>query len=120
MKNIKKNEKINQNNNSNSISNSYFTTSPISNGLILLGIILFLVYCFYSVVSANPPSESIHEDQIRGSGSFDWVIPISLILIIIGAVFLFINHQFDRLSEFAQEVESGDFEKKVLEELDNE
>ena len=98
---------------------SYFDTSPISKGLILLGIVLLLVDCLYLIVSSNTPSENIHEDQIRGPASFDFIIPISLFLIIVGAVFLFISHQFVKLSDFAQEVESGEFEKKVLKELDN-
>ena len=98
--------------------NSFFDTSPISKGLIILGIIFLLIYYLYFGVSSNTPQDNIHEDQIRGPGLLDWFVPISLLLIIVGAIFLFISHQFVKLSEFAQEVESGEFEKKVLDELD--
>ena len=98
--------------------NSYFDTSPISKGLIILGIVLLLTYYLYFVVSSNTSQNNIHEDQIRGPGLLDWFVPLSLLLIIVGAIFLFISHQFVKLSEFAQEVDSGEFEKKVLEELD--
>ena len=98
--------------------NSYFDTSPISKGLILLGVILLFVYCLYFVVSTNTPQESIHEDQMRGPGSIDFVVPISILFIIVGGIFLFFSRQFVKLSDFAQEVESGEFEKQILEELD--
>ncbi|MFW9878109.1 MAG: hypothetical protein ACFFG0_33935 [Candidatus Thorarchaeota archaeon] len=119
MKVKKKNKRIDGNYNSILKNNSYFDISPISKGVILLGIILLLIYCIYFIVISSSPPENIHEDQIRGEGSFDWIVPISLFLIIIGAIFLFIGHQFVKLSEFAQDVESGEFEKKVLKELGN-
>lgn len=99
--------------------NSFLETSPLSKGLILLGIILLLTYGTYSIVSSNTSSENIHEDQIRGTGTMDWIIPISIIIIFVGIIFSFINHQLVKLSEFAQEIESGEFEEKVLKELDN-
>jgi hypothetical protein len=92
--------------------------SSISKGLIFLGIVLLLTYGLYFGYSSNTPEENIHEDQFRGTGALNWVIPISIIFIFVGAIFLFIDRQMVKLSEFAQEVESGEFEKKVLEELD--
>jgi hypothetical protein len=41
-------------------------------------------------------------------------------IILLGILLLIINTYMVKLSDFAQEVESGEFEKKVLDELDEE
>jgi len=104
---------------------SYFDTGSIAKGLIILGAVFLVMGVLYFIVSTNSPEGSIHEDQIRGGGDIrgtgyiEGLVCISFVLIAIGAIVYFFNRQFTKLSDFAQEVESGEFERKLKEEDDS-
>ncbi|WP_455392608.1 hypothetical protein [[Eubacterium] cellulosolvens] len=101
-------------------SGSYFEVDHIFKGIILLGVILLITFLIFFISSSTVPSESIWEDSFTGSSSpFLWVLPMSLVLILIGGILYFFHLQFSKLARFAEEVESGEFEKKVLKELED-
>jgi len=111
-----KQSKIYKNNDDN-----YLDLGGVGRGFIILGSILLLIYMVFILISANPAEGSIWDDAYTGDvDAISSALPISIILIAIGVIFYFFHYQFVQLSDFATEVESGEFEKKVLKELDME
>ena len=100
---------------------SYFNLEHIVLSFMLLGAVLLITFILFLISSTTVPGESIWDDAFVGQrGTFIWVLPLSLVLILVGGILYFFNRQFSKLSEFAAEVESGEFEKRVLKELDDE
>jgi hypothetical protein len=98
-----------------------YNFASINKGLILLGIILLITYIIFIISGATVSDQSIWEDSFSGSTTpLSWVLPIGLLLIVIPLILYFFHIQFVELSEFAEEVESGEFEKKILKELEEE
>ena len=94
--------------------------NSVGKGLIILGSILLLTYILFFAFSTNTPQENISEDEYRGPDIILCAIPISILLIGLGALFFIITQPLVKLSEFVDEVESGRFEEKVLKELEKE
>ena len=93
----------------------------ITKGLVLLGVMLLVTYLIFILASASVSDQSIWDDAYSGtSRTLGWVVPVSILLIVIPLILYFFNLQFTKLADFAAEVESGEFEKKVLAELENE
>jgi len=101
--------------------NSYFHFGTILKGLIILGLVILLTFGLFYVVASTVPSESIWDDAFA-SRKVDlfFFVPVGMVLVILGSVFYFIHREFVKLGEFAAEVESGEFEKKLQEELNDE
>ena len=101
---------------------SYFDFGSISKALIILGVIMLLACAFLYVISNIVTSEvSIWEDAFVGPrGAFLCAVPISMGLLVIGCILYLFHRQFVKLADIAKEVESGEFEKKALKELDDE
>ena len=98
---------------------SDFDFVSISRGIFILGIVILITWILYFIASTNTPEENISEDEFRGPNVIVCAIPIAVILIGLGVFLFFINRGFLGLVEFAEEVESGEFEKKVLKELED-
>ena len=110
--------KINLNSN-----RSNFSFGSLSKGLILLSAILSITFTLFfivsTVISFNTSEESVWEDAFVGQiVDFYWVVPVLVVLIFFWIIFYLLYLQLVKLSEFAYEVESGEFEEKILEELD--
>ena len=100
---------------------SYLSLEHIIWSFMLLGAVLLITFILFLISSSTVPGNSIWDDAFVGQrGTFIWVLPLSLVLILVGGILYFFYRQFSKLSEFAAEVESGEFEKKVLKELDDE
>ena len=99
---------------------SYFDLGSLSKGLFLFGIILILTYSLF-ILTMNSSTDSIWDDAYVGRlGAFFFIVPLSFILILASVILFFFHRQFVELSEFAEEVESGEFERKILLELEGE
>jgi hypothetical protein len=94
--------------------------NSVGKGLIILGSILLLTYFLFFAFSTNTPQENISEDEYRGPNIILCAVPISILLIGLGALFFILTRPLVKLSEFVEEVESGRFEEKVLKELEKE
>jgi hypothetical protein len=98
-----------------------YNFASINKGLILLGVILLVIYFVFIISGSTVSDQHIWEDSYSGSvGPLSWVLPIGLLLITIPLILYFFHIQFVKLSEFAEEVESGEFEKRILIELEEE
>lgn len=102
-------------------SDRYLDLGSVGRGFVILGSILLLIYMVYYLITINPAEGSIWDDAYAGDvDAINSALPLSIILITIGIIFYFFHYQFVRLSEFALEVESGEFEKKIMKELEME
>ena len=102
-------------------SDNYLDMGSVGRGFVILGCILLLIYMVFYLITINPAEGSIWDDAYAGDiDAINSALPISIILIAIGMIFYFFHYQFVRLSEFALEVESGEFEQEVIKELDGE
>ncbi len=100
---------------------NYLDFGTLGKGFIILGVILLFMYVFLYLFTITVPEESIWDDAFLGvTNIFTVAIIPAIILIFIGGLLYFFHLQFVKLGEFAAEVESGEFEKKCLNEFETE
>jgi len=95
----------------------YIDFGMLGKGFIFLGVILLFVYFFMFLLILTVPEEAIWDDAFVGANEILAATTLpGIILIIIGGLLYFFHIQFVKLGEFAAEVESGEFERKLAEE----
>ena len=103
------------------VKGKYFDFGSISKGFIFLGIIILITYALFLIVAVFTYNDNIWDDAAAGQeGTFTWIIPLSFIFIFVGIIIYYLHTQFVKLSDFAKEVESGEFEAELEKEQENE
>ncbi len=96
---------------------NYIDFGALGKGFLFLGVVLLFMYVFLYLFSITVPEESIWDDAFLGvTNIFTATTMPAIILMVIGGLLYFFHLQFVKLGEFAAEVESGEFERKLAEE----
>ena len=93
-----------------------FDLDSIMKGLFIFAMVLLLIYCSIFFIGAILYKNSIWDDAYLGNiSATSGFLPIILILLTISGLLFFLTRQFNKLAKFADEVESGEFERKEKE-----
>jgi hypothetical protein len=96
---------------------NYIDFGALGKGFLFLGVVLLFMYVLLYLFSTTVPEESIWDDAFLGvTNIFTAMTMPAIILMVIGGLLYFFHLQFVKLGEFAAEVESGEFERKLAEE----
>jgi hypothetical protein len=96
------------------LDDKYIDFGSLAKGFMILGLVLLFIYSVLFIFTVTIPDESIWDDAFLGMANIFIATTVpAIILLFIGGLLYFFHIQFVKLGEFAAEVESGEFERKL-------
>jgi hypothetical protein len=108
---------LNENNEVNN--NSYYDFGSLSMILIVSGFLMLFTFILFYIGAFMSTMEGTWEGSFAGNvNAIICALPLGIVLLIAGIVMFIFHRLFSDLGDFAEEVESGEFEEKIISELE--